>query len=508
MFQVDPRVRVGVIAFVVFLASSAWEFPRGSDGAAMLATAESVVDRGTLAIGDRFTTDDGYNPSAKRGTDGRPYGKYGLGLSLLEVPLLAAAPVSSRYLDVSEARARAVILSLLSPFFIALSTALIWATCLHLDVSPDAAQLAAFGYAFGSLAWPYAVSDFSEALQSCLVATAGWGLVVFERTLRQRSLWIAGGALAWGILTKITIAVLVPPFVLAVWLSSRSAGDAWPRAFVRSAGIIAPTAAAVAVIGWLNWLRFGSILETGYNTPVLTHPLGHGLYGLLVSPNKGLVFFAPQVMLAPFAARALWRRSRRFAIAMLAGMSAWILLNAKFYDWGGGWSWGPRYLVPVLPLFFVTVGVAAGRPALRGLARVLFVAGFAVNLLGVLVSEDAFRRTTMRVWVTARTGYETAGSTASSATLVSVPRPPEDVLPAFSSIAGHWWLLRVRLAGCECDTSSGDCACRTGPFEVNRTFLSPPWRAEFPEAIPLAPYGTSIIQPLLLRKFFPLVPSP
>lgn len=499
MVQLDSRA-VGMIAFVAFLASSTWEFPRGSDGAAMLATAESMLERGNLAIDDRFTTDDGYNPSAKRGADRRSYGKYGLGLSLLEVPLLTAVRVSSRLLDVPEARVRSILLSLLSPFLTALSTALIWAICRQLGASLAAARLAALGYAFGSLAWAYAISDFSEALQSCLVATAAWALVGFDRTDRGRALWFCGVAIGWGILTKITMAVLVPSFVLASWLASRSAGDTWSRALVRSAGIVAPVAAALAIIGWLNWLRFGSILETGYNTPVLTHPLGNGLYGLLVGPNKGLIFYAPQVVLAPFAAQALWQRSRPLAIAILFGVSAWIVLTALFYDWGGGWSWGPRYLVPVLPLFFVAVGLVLDRPRMREIARVLFVAGFAVNLLGVLVSEDAYRRTTMRVWLAGRTGYETAGSRLSPGALVNVPRPPEDVLPAFSSIAGHWWLLRVTVSGCECDASSGDCECATGPFEMDAGFLSPPWKDEFPEAVPLAPYGTSIIQPLLLRK--------
>ena len=466
----------------------------------MLATAESVLERGSLAIDGRFTTDDGYNPSAKLGVDQRPYGKYGLGLSLIEIPLLTASRVSSRLLGAPDARVRAILLSLLSPLLTALSLVLIWATCQQLRASPAAARLAGLGYAFGSLAWVYAISDFSEALQSCLIATAAWALVVYERTHRERLLWICGIALAWGILTKITMAVLVPPFVVAAWLANRSGGDTWPRALAGSTGIVAPAAAGLAILAWFNWLRFGSILETGYNTPVLTHPLGDGLYGLLLGPNKGVIFFAPQVVLAPFAARALWRRSRPLAIAMLFGVSAWIVLNALFYDWGGGWSWGPRYLVPVLPLLFVAVGLAADGPRMRNLARALFVAGIAVNLLGVLVSEDAYRRTTMRVWLASRTGYETAGSIVKPGTLVTIPRPPEDVLPAFSSIAGHWWLLRVTFSGCECDASSGDCGCATGPFELNAGFLSPPWKDEFPEAVPLAPYGTSIIQPLLLRK--------
>jgi hypothetical protein len=202
----------------------------------------------------------------------------------------------------------------------------------------------------------------------------------------------------------------------------------------------------------------------------------------------------------PPAGAALWRRSLPLASVIALGAPVWIVLNALFYDWPGGWCWGPRYLLPILPLAFIAIGLVVDQPRLRGPVRILCTAGFIVNLLGVVVSEDAYRRTTINVWLVVRTGYVTAGNATEPGKTVDIPRSVEDVLPPFSSIAGHWWLARVRLAGCDCSADSAECACTVGTFERNSVFLSPPWKDKFPDVAPSPPYGVSIIQPLWLRR--------
>jgi len=502
MLRLGPRLSVGILVFIVSLASSTWEFPSSSDGTAMFTTAVNLLERHTLAIDARFTADDEYSPSAKRGADGRAYAKYGLGLPVVELPFLGLARGASGILGLSEPHVQAVVLSLLNPLLTALAAILIQAMCERLGASRAAARLAALGYAFGTLAWAYAITDGTEALQACLIALSAWALVIFERDRRDRALWICGAALAGGVLTKTIIAVLAPPFVIGAWLACRSHGATWPAAIARSMKLAAPVAFGIAAVAWLNWMHFGSVTESGYDRPLFTHPLGSGLYGLVFSPTKGLIFYAPSVLLVPLGAVTLFRRSTALAVAGTLGAIVWTVLNAMFPDWGGGWCWGPRYLLPILPFAFAAVGLAADRSQVGGIARALFAVGFTVNLLGVVVSEDAYRRTTMGVWLVDRTGYVMAGSTLEPGRLVKIPRSAEDVLPPFSSIAGHWWLARVALAGCDCTTASAACECRTGQFAANRVFLSPPWSAQFSDAIPLAPYGVSIIQPMLLRGLY------
>jgi hypothetical protein len=80
--------------------------------------------------------------------------------------------------------------------------------------------------------------------------------------------------------------------------------------------------------------------------------------------------------------RRLWADS----VTTLAIAAAVFLVNLSYPEWTGGWSTGPRLLVPLLPFAMVPVAalLAAGGPIGRlgsGLAVVLAVAGGILMLL-------------------------------------------------------------------------------------------------------------------------------
>jgi hypothetical protein len=116
-----------------------------------------------------------------------------------------------------------------------------------------------------------------------------------------------------------------------------------------------------------NDVRTGSWLRPATAAPqylaganALTGNILHGLLGLFLSPNRGLLVFCPFLLFAvaaSFEAAAELRRSLGyFAVAAFG----YTLMIAKLYNWGA-FGWGPRYLLPVLPIFFI--------PAACGLRR-------------------------------------------------------------------------------------------------------------------------------------------
>lgn len=99
---------------------------------------------------------------------------------------------------------------------------------------------------------------------------------------------------------------------------------------------------------------------------------------LLFSPWRGLLLAAPVLWLAPLGWLALWRRDeRRRELALFAALvTGFLLFNASFNGWHGGWSYAPRYLIPMLPfLALPLVCVAQQRPRL--------LAGFAALSIAV-----------------------------------------------------------------------------------------------------------------------------
>ncbi len=113
-----------------------------------------------------------------------------------------------------------------------------------------------------------------------------------------------------------------------------------------------PILAAGLLSLWWNWLRYGDLLDSGYlpNERFSANWL-LGLYGLLLSPGRGLLWYSPIVLLALGGLRAA-ARTWRPLLPLLWGVP---LLDravyAKWFMWHGGYSWGPRFVVPRAALY-------------------------------------------------------------------------------------------------------------------------------------------------------------
>jgi hypothetical protein len=202
------------------------------------------------------------------------------------------------------------------------------------------------------------------------IAVALW-LVI---STRQTALWrelAAGVALGYGTVVRQTTGLLVP-FL--------------PAARIRGT-VLAFIGAAIGVTPLLvyNALAFGNPLEQGYGTkPFDTSPLV-GLYGLLVSPSRGLFVYEPYLVFA-FATVVLLRPGRDFLeLRLLSLVYAWAataILYSTYAEWWGGRVFGPRFLDDLAPLLFALLAWGIGHGLLaRWPARVLFWVCAAWSLL-------------------------------------------------------------------------------------------------------------------------------
>jgi hypothetical protein len=82
------------------------------------------------------------------------------------------------------------------------------------------------------------------------------------------------------------------------------------------------------------------------------------------------------------------------AAAVTAGASALcLLLFAKYYQWYGGGAWGPRFLVPLLPLWMAFAALALdrlreARAPVKVVASGIVLASVAATLAGSLLPFD------------------------------------------------------------------------------------------------------------------------
>jgi hypothetical protein len=101
---------------------------------------------------------------------------------------------------------------------------------------------------------------------------------------------------------------------------------------------------------------------------VFGRPSLEALFGITVSPYRGLFFFAPVLLLAlvPLV------RERAIAAVSLVFFAA----NVCFNGWEAGFGVGARYLVPLIPLFGIALMQVRARKILIALAAISFAINF------------------------------------------------------------------------------------------------------------------------------------
>jgi hypothetical protein len=91
---------------------------------------------------------------------------------------------------------------------------------------------------------------------------------------------------------------------------------------------------------------------------------------VLLSPERGLLFWAPLTVLALAGLVLLFRTHRALGATFILMFVLQVLMNASLYDWGGGWAFGMRRMTELYPVWVI------------GLATLLHTA-FSVNAAAV-----------------------------------------------------------------------------------------------------------------------------
>jgi len=407
---------LAVTAFLAFVLTGGGRIV-GSDEVTMLDLAQALL-HGGIAVPPGATLD---------GPDRLHYTKNAAGQAILALPLVAAAEAATS--SVPEAR-RVLAVRFVVSFFNALVTACVLAVfyraARRLGVRPAPALAAAAMLGLTTPVWVYAKSFMAEPLQALGLLLALSGSAGAAAGERRAAVW-AGVGVALAVSVKLSMA----PIALACLL---------PLAGAPRASWIAPLAGFAIALGGhalYDIARFGTPFETGYGaqaTPsAYSTPLLVGLYGLLLSSGKGIAWFAPGVWLMPAGGAAMRQAGpapARVGRAVKVACAVALLLYAPFEHWAGDGSFGPRYLVPLLPLAFLLVAFALerARAARKALAVALAVAGLIVQIGGVAIYFGAQMRE--------------AGDYPYTRAL-SDPRFMSDshFNPRFSPIAGHWEML-------------------------------------------------------------------
>ena len=196
-----------------------------------------------------------------------------------------------------------------------------------------------------------------------------FGGEVFTATL------VGFGALAvtfgpeWLGWVTIPLGVVNTPATL-VGLLCLSAKNIWNEKRLRAIliAVLVPVAALIAILAE-SWIRRGSPFNGGYGNQPFDTPVLIGLFSILFSFNKGLLFFTPGIFLPVkqfidervYAAYTLW-------VSFVIGL---ILVYCKWWAWDGALFWGPRFfLIACIPASFA-LAARLHKPSVSLIANVI-----------------------------------------------------------------------------------------------------------------------------------------
>jgi len=104
-------------------------------------------------------------------------------------------------------------------------------------------------------------------------------------------------------------------------------------------------------------LEKGTLPPVGIDIPFKTRNLLNGIYILLLSDERSWIYYCPIVLLGIFGIWKAYGHDTKDLITLsVAVILVDILLYAMFGDPWGGWSFGPRYLIPSAAILCVYIG--------------------------------------------------------------------------------------------------------------------------------------------------------
>lgn len=380
------------------------------------------------------------------------------GQTFLLVPIAAFTQVVVRLLN--DDASRWVVLVLTADIFPAAMTAASSAVLLRVALlagfSLPLALFTMFVFALATPAAVYAKNFFPQPTETFFLLLTIWGLLVARRdsnadVAAAPSSGVRGrrrvppplvlSGLAYGALLLVNVVAIAYLPVLAAfvfWLRRDGGG------FARLLRFGAPALALALLFLPYNFAARGDAFAFGYAQGRdalwgFASPLATGLHGLLLSPGKGFFYYAPVLVLSIFGARALLSRDRALALLLLGVCGGALLLHARWWAWHGDNAWGPRYLVPALPLASLLAaeslrGMRPRRDARTAAVAALIALSCGIQVLGGAFGNDIYQTTT----------YDTVIPRYRESHGANGPRDDELHLhwfPEFSPLVGHAWML-------------------------------------------------------------------
>jgi len=335
------------------------------------------------------------------GIDGKCHSLWNLGQSLCLLPFAAIGLALEKFTpvspDVADLTAQFLASTILFPAIGAMAVLVFYRLVLLLGYNKKAAIFSSAVLAFATMNFHYSVVTHEQSQIALLLLIM---ILLMVRNMQKPGfldVWLLCAVLGFCLLFRLTSLVMVLPIYLVAAGAEVFASQitAKPKVVGKwlAAGFLG-TGGFVAVIAWYNYVRFGSVFETGHGLATITTMAGHGLFespplptlaAMLFSPGKSIILYNPVLLLLPVCVYGFYCRHKVVALATTAAIVANFVFNSFYTTWAGDYAWSVRFQAPVLPFLILPLVVLFNRP-LRALARTVVISVIVVSIVIQLAS--------------------------------------------------------------------------------------------------------------------------
>lgn len=352
---------------------------------------KSIVERGDLSV-----------PAGTgiRGADGRDYSWFGIGSTLLSVPLY----ISGKIVGLNEPD---TLIYAVNPLISAATLVLIFRFCLSLGYSIRSSFFTSLLYGFGTLAWRFSKDPGDHALETFFILFCFYCAYLYSQ--KRQAYWIVLSGIFLGIAclvrqtSLLALPSLLPMLFAANWtkcnfyeFAKKTAGDCF---------IFALAFLPFAIINlWYNNYRFGSYFESGYTLMATRAGISYftntsiieGIKGFLISPGKGFFYYSPITILFFFSIKSFFKKHMAVATGFICLAITYLAFYSKYIYWHGDCAWGPRYIFLITPYLIIPIAALFCNQTVRT-SRVwrhvfsfLLILSFLIQLLSISVNSEKY----------------------------------------------------------------------------------------------------------------------
>ena len=358
MTNFSNNLKIPFILFAIcFLVNSIFITGHiGGDGLQDYLAAESILTDHDVFIYDRVNNAMGtsaYDNSRDNTISKNATSSYGIGLALIDMPMYTMGYLISKVfpynlrdnLIMMVTSATSVIVGSLLFLYIFLLFA-------FYDKNRVKNLIIATGVIFTTIIWVNFKIPYRDMPLALLYTMGFYYLKKYNIYKESKYLYLTSFFVAFSILVKTVSIIVMAPFIIYLFWDDINRINI--KTVISKLSIFLSFSILSLILSlYYNYLRFNDILNFGQNHEPFTNSLLVGLYTYLFSSGRGIILYAPILLLSIWFIGRFAKKEPKDTILSLSIFVLYIVLYSKHSGGYGCASWGPRYLLPTIPFLAI-----------------------------------------------------------------------------------------------------------------------------------------------------------